>query len=115
MSVHAPVEVRAGDAVPIELQIENVSAKTLDLHLQGRDIAFDVIITTGDGRPIWRRLEHQTLQAILRMETLAPGQVLRLNASWTAAEPGDYLVSGVIPTDAAALQSAPVPLRVLPR
>lgn len=112
VSIHTPAEVRAGGAVPIEVQIENVSAKTLALNLQGRDIAFDIIITTADGRPTWRRLEHQTLQAILRMETLAPGQVLRLEASWTAAGPGDYLISAVIPTDADPLRGPAVPLRV---
>ncbi len=112
VSVHAPAQARVGEAVTIELRIENVSTKILNLSLQGRDIAFDVMVTTRGGQPVWRRLEHQTLQTILRLEPIAPGATLRLPAAWRPEEPGDFIVSGIILTDAAPLQSNAVPLRV---
>ena len=112
VSIHAPTEVQSGDSLPIELRIENVTASPLTVNLQGRDIVFDVAVSTADGKPVWRRLEGQTTQSILRIETLAAGQVLRLRDAWRAAAAGDYRMRGIVPTDAAPLQTEVVSVRV---
>jgi hypothetical protein len=112
VSILAPSEVQVGDSVPIELRIENVTTSTLSVNLQGRDIVFDIVVSTMDGNLLWRRLQGQTTQSILRIETLAAGQVLRLRDVWRAAAAGDYRVRGVVPTDAAPLQTELVSVRV---
>ena len=112
VSIHAPTEVQVGDSVPIELRIENVTPSTLSVNLQGRDIVFDIVVSTTDGNPIWRRLQGQTTQSILRIETLAAGQILRLRDVWRAGAAGDFRVRGVVPTDAAPLQTEVVSVRV---
>ena len=112
VTIHVATEVQAGDSVPIELRLENVTDTTVTVNLQGRDIVFNVIVSTTDGKTVWRRMEGQTTQSILRMETFAPGQVLRLRDVWRATAAGDFLVRGVVPTDAAPLQTEPVRFRV---
>jgi hypothetical protein len=112
VTVHAPTEARAGDSVTVELRIENITDKTLSVNLQGRDIVFDIVVTTADGKPVWRRLEGQTVQSILRIETLATGQILRMQDVWRAGAAGDFLVRGVVPTDAAPLLTNTVAVQV---
>ena len=112
VSIHAPTEVQVGDSVPIELRIANVTANTLSVNLQGREIVFDIVVSTTDGTPIWRRLQGQTTQSILRIETLAAGQILRLRDVWRAGAEGEFQVRGLVPTDAAPLQTEVVSVRV---
>lgn len=89
--------------MPIVLRAENVSGEILELYLQGRTIAFDVVVTDADEHVVWRRLEGEIVPAILRIETLEPGAVLELEARWdqrsNAGEPvapGRYTVRGEV-------------------
>jgi hypothetical protein len=113
VKVTAPATARVGDSVAIELRVENVSARPVSLSLQGREIAFDLVVTTGDGRTVWSRLQNRTLQSILQLKTLEPGESFVLRDVWRANVEGNYLVSGVVPTDAEPLRStAPAAVQV---
>jgi hypothetical protein len=108
----APEQARVGETVPITLSLRNVGTKPIELHLRGRTVAFDIVVTAPDGRVAWRRLEGASLPAILRLELLAPGQQLTFSDTWTQKSdrgqqvaPGIYTVHGEFPTD------APEPLR----
>ena len=116
VTLRLPGQVQAGDSVPITVRVENTGSRRVDLSLLGREIAFDIIIETNSGQPVWRRLQGATLQSILQVRSLAPGEAFELHDSWPAARPGDYLVSASLPTDAPPLVTRhPTPLRVVPR
>ena len=124
MTLHLvlPARVRLGEKVPITLQLKNTSRKPATAYLQGRPVAFDIIITRRDGTPVWRRLEGAVVPAVLQVGSLAPGAVLEFHDTWpqrtnlgAAVGPGDYLVTGVLPTDPPAeLRTRPARLRILP-
>lgn len=121
-SVHVPDSVRAGEPVPITLRIRNRTGDPVQLHLLGRTIAFDIVVTREDGTPVWRRLEGQSVQSILQLRTLAPGETLELSDRWdqrgrggAAVPPGLYHVHGELPTDEPEpLRTPPAPLLILP-
>jgi hypothetical protein len=116
VELRAPSEVRAGTDVPIEIRVQNISRRRIELNLQGRDIIFDVTVSDTMGNVVWRRLEGVALQAILRLEPLAPEQVLTLNGVWpreaSAVTAGEYEVFASIPTDTLPLVSPAIRLRV---
>jgi hypothetical protein len=122
LEIELPAEVRTGDPVAITLRLTNTSGKPLTVYLQGRPVAFDVIVSRRDGTPVWRRLEGAMVPAVLQVRSLDPGEVLAFSHRWTqrtnlgvVVEPGEYLVTGVLPTDPPAeLRTEPVPLRILP-
>ncbi len=121
VTVVAPDSVRRGEPVPITLRLTNTGKKPENVYLTGRSITFDIIIARKDGEIVWRRLEHATGQQILQVKTLAPGETLELKDRWrqrtnagAAVAPGDYTVTGIIPTDRDPLLTAPVPLRITP-
>jgi hypothetical protein len=101
----APAAARAGAPVPITIRVANGGGRPLELHLQGRGIAFDVVVKDEAGTVVWRRLEGAFIQGILQLKTLAPGESFDLDAAWTPTAPGTYTVEGVLPTD------EPQPLR----
>jgi len=111
-TIHVPDSVHAGEPVPIVLRLTNRTDAPIDLHLLGRTIAFDIVVTREDGTPVWRRLEGQAVQSILQLRTLAPSETLELSDRWdqrmrggAAVPPGLYHVHGELPTD------EPEPLR----
>ena len=117
-----PAEARVGSTVPITLRVENVGDHAVDLYLRGRTIAFDVVVRRPDGEVVWRRLEHEIIPAILRLETLASRQVLELHTDWSLETsagspltPGSYVLEGLLLTDGAELRTPPVTLRVTRR
>jgi hypothetical protein len=121
LSLGVPVEVAAGVSVPVTITLENVSGRPLDLYLRGRTIAFDIVVLDAVGVTTWRRLEGVVIPAILRLETLTPGQVLELSDQWdqrdNAGRPvgaGDYSVYGEVLTEGAPLRTADVTLRIMP-
>jgi hypothetical protein len=89
--------------------------------LRGREIAFDIIVTSEKGKIVWRRLEGRTVPAILQVRTLSPGESLELSDTWdqetNAGRPagaGLYTVEGTFPTDARRpAKTLAVPLRIL--
>lgn len=112
-------EVRAGEPVPITLRAENITERSRDLYLTGRTIAFDLTVTNEDGAVIWRRLEDEVIPAILRLETLEPGETLSLDDTWEQRSndgepvaPGTYTVRGEILTEEEPLVTPEVALRI---
>jgi hypothetical protein len=116
-----PAEVPARVPVPVTLRVENISGRTVELFLRGRVIAFDVVVRDESGAVVWRRLAREVIPAILRIETMAPGAVLELEAIWDqrsdagqAVGPGAYRVHGELPGEGEPLVTPPVPLRIRP-
>ncbi len=122
LQIVLPATVRSGEAVPITLRLTNTSREPVTAYLQGRPVAFDVIVSRHDGTVVWRRLEGAVVSAILQVRTLAPGEVLEFSDTWSqqsnlgeSVGPGEYLVTGVLPTDPPAeLRTQSVPIRILP-
>jgi hypothetical protein len=122
LSLGVPVEVAAGAPVPVTIALENVSGRPLDLYLRGRTtIAFDIVVLDAAGDTTWRRLEGAIIPAILRLEILAPGQVLELSDEWDqrddAGRPvgaGDYSAYGEVLTEGAPLRTGHIKLRIMP-
>ena len=118
----SPAQVRAGEAVPIALRLENVGPRPMELYLRGRTIAFDVTVTRPAGDTLWQRLHDAIIPAIIQLRVLAPGEALVLEHEWDQRDnggapvgPGEYVVRGSILTDAPApWASAPAPLRIVP-
>lgn len=121
LGIEAPERVPAGEAVPMTLRVENVSGRTLELHLRGRTVAFDLVVSDPDGRELWRRLEGEFVPAILRLESLAAGEALEFTDAWDqrtgAGErvpTGVYQLRGEILTDGEPLVTPERPLRIDP-
>ena len=117
-----PPQVAAGDSVRVTLRLTNTGAAPRDVYLTGREIAYDVVVSAADGTRVWRRLEGESVQAILQIRTLPPGGSLTFHAAWNGrtaagepAPPGEYTVRGYLPTDDARLETPPVPLRIVGR
>jgi hypothetical protein len=112
-TVNAPHTARVGHAVPITLRVTNTSNRGVDLYLMGRTVTFDIIVARSDGQVVWRRLEHESSQQILQIKMLAPGETFELKDVWKqTADPGEYTVQGVLPTDREPLKTPPVRLRI---
>ncbi|MFL5402977.1 MAG: BsuPI-related putative proteinase inhibitor [Gemmatimonadales bacterium] len=122
LQIVLPARVHVGEAVPITLRLTNTGRLPVTTYLQGRPVAFDVIVARRDGSVVWRRLERSVVPAILQIRTLDPGESLELTETWSqrsnSGKPvaaGEYLVTGVLPTDPPAqLQTAAVSLRIEP-
>jgi uncharacterized protein (DUF58 family) len=122
LHVSVPPQVRAGEPVPVTLSVTNRGKTPLTLYLKGRPIAFDVVVRRKGGPIVWRRLHGATIAMVLRVETVPPGDSLRFEEIWpqrtqsgAPAEPGDYTVTGELPTDGPEpLRSAAAPLRIDP-
>jgi hypothetical protein len=121
LSLGVPAHSAAGTPVPFTLTVENVSGRPLDLYLRGRTIAFDIVVLDSAGVPVWRRLEGEMIPAILRLDALAPGQLLELSDQWDQrdnagrpASAGDYTAYGEVLTEGAPLRTPHVTLRITP-
>ena len=119
--VHAATSVHAGEPVPIELVLTNRTERRLAVSLQGRPLAFDIIVRRENGSVVCRRLEGQVVSAILALRELAPADSLTFEAVWDGrmadgrpAPPGRYQIVGRLPTDTPeGLTTLPVPLQIL--
>jgi hypothetical protein len=114
-----PRKVAVGQPVPMTLRIRNTKHQAITLYLQGRPVAFDLVVERADGEVVWRRLEGAVVSAILGVRTLGPGEVLDLKESWkqetrtgARARPGEYRVSGSVLTEGKPIRAGPVPLRI---
>jgi hypothetical protein len=110
LRLDAPEAMPPGAPVPIVLRVENVTGRPLELHLRGRTIAFDLVVSDLEGSVVWRRLHEAIIPAILRLESLEPEGTLELFDSWSQrsndgdpVEPGLYTVRGELLTDGAPL------------
>lgn len=120
--VEVPERTPAGESVPMTVHVENVSGRDLELHLRGRTVAFDLVVSDPEGREVWRRLEREVVPAILRLDNLADGDVLELTDAWNqqtgAGEPvpaGLYRVRGELLTEGEPLLTPEIPLQIDPR
>ncbi len=120
--VVVPDSARVGEPVRIVLRLSNTGNRPITLYLQGRPVAFDVTIRRRDGSVVWRRLEGQVVSAILAVQELEPGAVLEFEEHWRQlsndgkpVSPGEYSVTGALPTDAPSpLETAPASFRIVP-
>ena len=116
-----PRKALAGEGIPIRLRVTNAGNHPLTLHLRGRPIAFDIVVSRDDGSVAWRRLQGSMIAMVLQLRTLEPGETLLLEDVWQAyvakgthVAPGDYTVVGELLTDAPLpLRTSPAPLRLL--
>jgi hypothetical protein len=115
VTIKAPATVEAGAAIPITMRIENTSSEPLELYLHGREATYDFIVTSSGGDTVWRRLEGQVVQAILRVEFLAPGEALELHDRWNQRDnggkrvaPGSYFVRGALLGEGTSMLASPV-------
>ena|SRR5688572_8716915 len=106
VSLVVPDTVALGAKVPITIRVANTTSAPLDLYLRGRVIAFDITITDATGAELWRRLEGETVLAIVQIRTLGPGETLELSHEWDQrtrsgrpAAPGVYGIRGSVLTD----------------
>lgn len=108
--------------MPITLRAKNTGTEPVDLYLRGREIAFDITVTSETGEIVWRRLESRIVPAILQVRTLSPGESLELREVWDQlsnaalpAGPGLYKVEGTVPTGSRPPTKTPAaPLRIVP-
>jgi hypothetical protein len=122
LEILLPGKVHVGEKVPITLRLTNTARVPVEAYFQGRPVAYDVIISRADSSVVWRRLEGSFVSAVLQVRTLAPGESLEFKETWSQRNnsgkpvpPGEYLVTGVLPTDPPAkLQTAAVPLLIEP-
>lgn len=106
VSLVAPDTVARGAKVPVVIRVSNTTSAPLDLYLRGRDIAFDITVTDSTQAEVWRRLEGETVLAIIQIKTLGPGETLELSDEWdqrtksgTPVAAGVYAVRGSVLTD----------------
>ena len=119
VTLEAPDSANAGEIIPFAVVLANESGSPLDAHLQGREIIFDVTVSDKRGNPVWHRLANAVTQAILRLDTFAPGEVRRLYCDWDqrtsegdSVARGSYLVHASVPTESGSLESEPKELKL---
>lgn len=119
VTLEAPETAWTGDPVAYAVVISNTGSEPLDLYLQGREPTFDLRVADEAGATVWRRLEGQSVQAILRIDSLAPGEEMSLdgvwnqrNASGTLLAPGVYVLQAEVLTDGQPLMSQKRELRL---
>lgn len=117
-----PPAVVSGRPIPLLLRVTNTQDHPAELYLFGRTVAFDVVVSRDDGTEVWRRLEGETVQSILQLRTLAPGESIGFSDIWDgrtrggiALPAGDYTVQALLPTEGWSLTTPAVPLRILPQ
>lgn len=116
-----PPAVVSGRPIPLLLRVTNTLDEPADLYLFGRTVAFDMVVSREDGTEVWRRMEGETVQSILQLRTLAPGESMGLTDTWDGrtregvlVPPGDYTVQALLPIEGWSLTTPAVPLRILP-
>jgi hypothetical protein len=111
--ISAPRTASVGDVVPITVVLQNNRERSIDLHLTGREIVYDIVIARANKSIVWQRLNpNATTQSIVQLKTLGPGESFTLTDNWTASEPGSFVIGAELPTDAQPLQAAPVGITI---
>ena len=118
--IDAPEFIEQGSTLAYSVVIENDGDVPIQFHLTGREIVHDMSVTAEGGTTVWRRLEGQSTQAILRIESLEPGGEIVVEDSWDGCDstgahvaPGFYTLQASFPTDEAPLISRDRLLHVL--
>jgi len=114
VTLHLQQRARSGRGIPILVRVANTGAGPIELYLRGREPTFDVIVSGPGGDVVWSRLEGEIVQAILRLETLGPGEAMELHQEWDQrdnsgllVEPGRYTVKAVVLTDGTMVLESP--------
>ena len=110
--VSAPRTAALGDDVPITVVVQNNRERTLDLHLTGRDIVFDIVVARANKTIVWQRLANATIQSIVHLKRLEPGESFSLTDNWKASERGSFVIGAELPTDTKPLQAAAVGIAI---
>ncbi len=117
----APEFASPGTPVRYAVVIANEGEAAIEVHLQGREILFDLTVTAEGGKTVWRRLGEGAAQAILRLDTFAAGESRRLEDVWDQrdshgrlVEAGFYTLQATLPTDAEPLVSQDRLLHITP-
>jgi hypothetical protein len=115
-----PRRVRAGEPVEMRIRARNISSEPVDLYLRGRTLTFDVVVARPDGTVVWHLLEDDVIPAVIRIETLAPGESLGAVYYWDQrsgtgvfVDPGSYTVRAEFLTETTPLVTPAEPLRIL--
>jgi hypothetical protein len=105
MKLELPATVQSGQSVQLKFIMTNTSTQPVEVYLGGRP-AHDFVVSAQDGSEVWRWSHDQTVQAILEITTLAPGEQREFTAEWplvdnagTAVPAGTYLVQGILNGD----------------
>ncbi len=117
LSLEAPDEVEAGQTVNSKLIWQNLTDKPVELILGGRP-AYDFVLTSSEGKEIWRWRDGQTVQEILEIKTMDPGQKLEFTSEWRLVDqsgaelpPGRYTLHGILNLDPpTVIKTKPQPL-----
>ena len=120
MTLEAPARARLGQPVPLVFSVTNPGKAPVTLQLLGRTPTADFVVSDPRGEVVWSLLKGQVMVGSLRLYPLAPGRRLRFRAVWRQRSdqdrpvpPGEYLIRGVLLTDApGGLASAPARLRI---
>jgi hypothetical protein len=110
--ISMPTFASVGDEVLIGVLLRNNTDRRLDLHLNGRQTNFDIVITRPDSAVVWQRLGNASAPQILQLRPLGPGETLTLDDRWRAEVAGEYLVNAEVLTDARPFRADPVRLIV---
>ena len=99
----APARVRAGDAVPLVLRVENTGRAMVDLYLRGREVTVDLVVTSAAGARVFHLLEGAIVPAVVQVRTLGPRERLEHALTWSARdargralEPGRYTLRAAL-------------------
>ena len=106
--------------MPLVFTVTNLGSTSVTLQLLGRVPMADFRVSDLRGNVIWSHLRGQTLLGPLRLFPLGAGKSLSFRQAWNqrtdagpGVAPGEYLIRGVLLTDApAGLVSLPVRLRI---
>ena len=114
--------VRAGETVRFTLQVQNVSTRTFDLYLRGRESTFDIQVSNVSGNVVWQRLAGAVVPAIVHIRPLAPRERFALIAEWdqrdTKGRPlgvGEYSARGLLLVEGAPLATERKALTIVAR
>ena len=101
--------------MPLLFQIENAGKASVTLQLQGREPTADFRVVDARGRQVWSLLQGRIMLGSLRLYPLPAGQHLSFRHTWNQRDdgrkpvpPGDYLIQGVLLTDARGGLPSPV-------
>jgi hypothetical protein len=104
-----------GEPVPLVFTVTNPGTSSLTLPLLGRTPTADFQVSDPEGRRIWSLLGGKTLVSVLQLFSLDGGKVLSFRQVWNqrtdaglAVTPGEYLIRGVLLTDAPEGMASPL-------
>lgn len=114
LTLEAPASARSGRPVPLVFSVLNAGKTSVTLQLLGRTPTADFVVEDAAGRQVWSLLRGQVMLGALRLYPLAAGKRLRWTHTWDQRSdagklvpPGDYLVRGVLLTDAPGGRASP--------